>query len=39
MHPTLKKGTKKFHNTSNFEEFLVFSIFYETKIPMVDMRV
>jgi hypothetical protein len=36
MHPTLKKNTK---NLANLEEFLVISIFHETKIPTVDMKV
>jgi hypothetical protein len=39
MHPTLKKGTKNFHYTSNSCEFLVISLFQETKIPMVNMKV
>jgi hypothetical protein len=38
MHPTLKKGTKNFHYTSNFCGFLLLLLFQETKIP-TDMKV
>jgi hypothetical protein len=39
LHLVLKKDTNFFHYTSNFEEFLVNSLFHETKIPMMDMKV
>jgi hypothetical protein len=41
MHLALKKGTKIFHYTTVaiLKEFLVISLFHETKIPMVDMKV
>jgi hypothetical protein len=39
MHLALKKGTKNFHYTSNSCGILVISLFHETKIPMVDMKV
>jgi hypothetical protein len=39
MHHALKKGTKISITLANLEEFLVISIFCETKIPMVDMKV
>jgi hypothetical protein len=38
MHHALKKGTKNFHYTSNSCGIFVISLFYETKIPMVDMK-
>jgi hypothetical protein len=39
MHPALKRGTKNFHYTSKTCGILVISIFYETKIRTVDMKV
>jgi hypothetical protein len=39
MHLALKKGTKISIILVNLEEFLVISLFHETKIPMVDMKV
>jgi hypothetical protein len=39
IHLALKKGTKKSITLANLEEFLVISIFHETKIPMTDMKV
>jgi hypothetical protein len=39
MHPALKKGTKHSITLANLEEFLVLSIFHETKIPRVNMKV
>jgi hypothetical protein len=39
MHPALKNGTKISITLANLEEFLVISIFHETKIPTVDMKV
>jgi hypothetical protein len=39
MHPTLKKGTKHFHNTSKYCQFFFYFTFFETKIPTVDMKV
>jgi hypothetical protein len=38
-HPALKKGTKNFLTLAILLEFLVISVFHETKIPMVDMKV
>jgi hypothetical protein len=39
MHPALKKGTKISITLAILVEFLVISLFHETKIPMVDMKV
>jgi hypothetical protein len=39
MHPALKTGTNNFHNTSNSCGIFVISLFHETKIPTVDMKV
>jgi hypothetical protein len=39
MHLALKKGTKNPITLAILEEFLVNSIFHETKILMVDMKV
>jgi hypothetical protein len=39
MHPALKKGTKKFHYTSNSCGIFVIAFFHETKIPTMDMKV
>jgi hypothetical protein len=39
IHPALKKGTKISITLANLAEFLVISIFHETKIPTVDMKV
>jgi hypothetical protein len=39
MHPALKKGTKFSITLANLEGFLVISMFCETKIPTVDMKV
>jgi hypothetical protein len=39
IHPTLKKGIKISITLANLEEYFVISIFHETKIPMVDMKV
>jgi hypothetical protein len=39
MHLALKKGTKTTMTLAKLEEFLVISIFCETKIPTVDMKV
>jgi hypothetical protein len=39
MHLALKKGTKISITLAIFEEFLVISIFHETKIPTVDMKI
>jgi hypothetical protein len=38
--PCIKKGVQKISITlPNLEEFLVISIFHETKIPTIDMKV
>jgi hypothetical protein len=39
MHLALKKGTKKFHYMSKSWGILVISIFHETKIQLIDMKV
>jgi hypothetical protein len=39
MHLALKKNTKIPIILANLEEFLVISIFRDTKIPTVDMKV
>jgi hypothetical protein len=39
MHPTLWKGTKKSTTLTILVEFLVNSLFHETKIPTMDMKV
>ena len=39
MHRALKKGTKISIILANLAEFLVFSIFHETKNSMVDIKV
>jgi hypothetical protein len=39
MHPALKKGTKNFHYTSKTCGIFCDLIFYEIKIPMVNMKV
>jgi hypothetical protein len=39
IHPALKKSTKSSITLANLEEFLVISIFHETKIPMVCMKI
>jgi hypothetical protein len=39
IHPALKRGTKNFHYTTILVGFLVNSLFHETKIPTVDMKV
>jgi hypothetical protein len=39
MHLALKKGTNSFHTLANLVEFFVISLFHETKIPTVDMKV
>jgi hypothetical protein len=39
MHHALKKGKNISITVANLEEFLVISIFQETKIPMVDTKV
>ena len=38
MHLAQKKGIKISITLAILEEFLVNSIFHETKIPMVDMK-
>jgi hypothetical protein len=39
MHPTLNKGTKNFHYTSNSYGIFCDGVFHETKIPIVHMKV
>jgi hypothetical protein len=39
MHHALKRGTKKSITLAKLVKFLVISIFHETKIRMVDMKV
>jgi hypothetical protein len=38
MHPPLKKGTKISITLAKLVEFLVISIFHETKIRTIDMK-
>jgi hypothetical protein len=38
IHLALKKGTKISITLANLTEFLVISIFHETKIPKVHMK-
>jgi hypothetical protein len=39
IHLALKMGTKNSIKLANLTKFLVISIFHETKIPVVDMKV
>ena len=39
MHPTLKKGTKISITLVILVEFFVIVLYYETKIPTMDMKV
>jgi hypothetical protein len=39
MHPALKKGTKNSIILALLVGFLEISLFHETKIPTVDMKV
>jgi hypothetical protein len=39
IHPVLKRGTKISITLAILVGFLVNSLFHETKIPMVDMKV
>jgi hypothetical protein len=39
MYPTLKKGTKISITLAILVEFFVISLFHQTKLPTVDMKV
>jgi hypothetical protein len=39
MHPALKKGTINSITLAILVEFFVISLFHETKIPMMGMKV